>query len=114
MAWVQFRLTMELTGPVFSRPSAPDAPSTGTWTAPRRPPLIGTSLLQAWTGSWLPLAFTRLSLLKPLGPEAAWATGADMPTRAAVATASAKARFLRDMLVFPQKRNLRIQHAVAA
>jgi hypothetical protein len=35
-------------------------------------------------------------------------------TRAAVATASAKARFLRDMLVFPQKRNLRIQHAVAA
>ena len=66
-------------------------------------PVDRTSLLQTWTGSWLPLAFTRLSLLKPLGPEAAWATGADMPTRAAVATASAKARFLRDMLVFPQK-----------
>jgi hypothetical protein len=58
---------------------------------------------QAWSGIWLPLAFTRLSLLKPLGPEAAWATGADTPTRAAVATASAKARFLRDMLVFPKK-----------
>src|SRR5437868_3297192 len=101
--------------PVLRMPSAPDTPSTGTWTTPR-PALTGTSLLQAWTGIWLPLAFTRLSLLKPLGlfGPAAWATGADTPTRAAVATASAKARFLRDMLVFPQKRNLRIQHAVAA
>ena len=52
-------------------PSAPDTPSTGTWTTPR-PALTGMSLLQTWTGSWLPLAFTRLSLLKPLGPEAAW------------------------------------------
>jgi hypothetical protein len=77
----------------------------GIWPA-STPALTGMSLLQAWSGIWLPLAFTRLSLLKPLvlfGP-AAWATGADTPTRAAVATASAKARFLRDMLVFPQKK----------
>src|SRR6185437_14640387 len=94
--------TVELMLPVLRMPSAPDTPSTGTWTTPR-PASTGMSLLQAWSGIWLPLAFTRLSLLKPLGPEAAWATGADMPTRAAVATASAKARFLRDMLVFPHK-----------
>src|SRR5436305_7262674 len=101
--WAQFRVTEDEMGPELSRPSAPDTPSTGTCTTPR-PPLIGTSLLHAWSGIWLPLAFTMLSLLKPdVGPPnvAALATGADTPTSAAVATASAKARFLRDMFVFP-------------
>jgi hypothetical protein len=61
-------------------------------------------LLQAWIGSWLPLTFRTLSPLKPLvGPWklAALATGADSPTSAAVATASAKARFFPDMLCLP-------------
>ena len=69
--WSQCRVTVELMLPVLRMPSAPDTPSTGTWTTPR-PALTGMSLLQAWSGIWLPLAFTRLSLLKPLGPEAAW------------------------------------------
>src|SRR6266566_6758092 len=102
--WLQSRLTDEVTLAVLSSPRTPEMSDSGIWPA-STPALTGTSLLQAWSGIWLPLAFTRLSLLKPLvlfGP-AAWATGADTPTRAAVATASAKARFLRDMLVFPQK-----------
>src|SRR5690349_20071159 len=83
--WVQFRVTVEVTLPVSRMPSAPDTPSTGTWTTPR-PALTGMSLLQSWTGSWLPLAFTRLSLLKPLGPELGpWLIGPPMgPGAAAV------------------------------
>src|SRR5919204_4054250 len=104
---------MEVIGAVFSRPARPDISSTGTWMAPT-PALTGTSLLQACSGTWLPLTLIRLSLLKPVGPAnvAALATGADTPTRAAVATACAKARFLRDMLCFPQKEFTDSAHGV--
>ncbi len=62
--------------------------------------------MQACTGSWLPLTLKMLSLLKPLGPLklAALAAGADIPTSAAVAIASAKARFFPDMLCLPPSR----------
>src|SRR5690242_18525863 len=79
--WVQSRLTDEVTALVLSSPRAAEMSDSGIWPA-STPALTGMSLLQAWSGIWLPLAFTRLSLLKPLGPEAAWATGADTPTRA--------------------------------
>src|SRR5260370_1216903 len=60
--------------------------------------------VQAPTGAWMPLRLKTLSLLKPLGlpwEVAALATGADRPTSAAVATASAKARFFPDILYVP-------------
>src|SRR5579859_1847279 len=70
--WLQSRVTEDMMGPEFSRPSTPDTPSTGTWMAPA-PALIGMSLLQACTGTWLLLRFTRLSLLKPeVGVEVPW------------------------------------------
>lgn len=43
--WSQCRVTVDVTEPVLSRPSAPDTPSTGTWTT-LRPALTGMSLLQ--------------------------------------------------------------------
>src|SRR5260370_7335672 len=60
--------------------------------------------VQAPTGAWMPLRLKTLSLLKPLGlpwEVAALATGADRPTSAAVATASAKAQFFPDILYVP-------------
>ena len=47
--WSQCRVTVDVTEPVLSRPSAPDTPPTGTWTTPR-PALTGMSLLQTWSG----------------------------------------------------------------
>src|SRR5581483_1013284 len=103
--WVQFLVTDEVRLPEFTSPRMAEMSDSGSWPA-STPALTGMSLLHAWSGIWLPLAFSRLSLLKPdVGPlnVAALATGADTPTSAAVATASAKARFLRDMFVFPQR-----------
>src|SRR5919109_5254573 len=77
--WVQALVADEVMAPVFSRPSAIGMAVSGTWTPAA---LIGMSLLQSWVGSWLPLMFSTLSLLKPVGPAnvAALATGADTPT----------------------------------
>src|SRR5260370_41986453 len=77
--------------------------------APLSPGVLATvsvrpAKVQAPTGAWMPLRLKTLSLLKPLGlpwEVAELATGADRPTSAAVATASATARFFPDLLYVP-------------
>jgi hypothetical protein len=102
--WLGFRLqvlwsfVVEL--PVFTSPSRPEMSASGTWPT-MKPALTGTSLLQAWIGTWFRLTLRMLSLLKPLGLLAALAAGAAKPTSAAVAMARAKARFFPDILYVP-------------
>src|SRR2546426_309298 len=110
--WVQLLSCAAEVAPELWMPSAPARPVASVWVPVV---LVGRVSLQACVGSWLPLMLMMLSLLKPLGPLklAALATGADRPTSAAVATASAKARFFPDMLCLPPSK-FRIQHAAPA
>jgi hypothetical protein len=98
--WAQPVLVVGVWPPGLSAPTAATIEARSSWPPTR---LTGMRSLHACTSTWLALMLTRWSLLEPPGSPtvAARATGADIPTSAAVAAASAKARFFPDMLYLP-------------